>query len=357
VSQSFVVTPAEAGRTLAAVLKGRLGVSWSQARRLIELRRVKLAGQTCGDAVRRVKPGQRIDVVETRNTRHETREKNKPVRRPASRPSRRAPSPTKPEPVLRHVDDAVIVVDKPAGITTHRSALEAAEFGSRGKRFLPSTLADRLPSLLPGAGQVRAVHRLDRDTSGLVVFARTAEAEATLGKQFRAHTVGRRYLAITRGRPAEGRIESYLVRDRGDGRRGSDPTGNGQRAVTHVRAIEDLGPCWLVECRLETGRTHQVRIHLGEAGAPLAGERVYDRPPHGAPAPDPSASPRVALHAAYLGFEHPTTGQWVEWESPLPEDLQAVVRRLRSSSLPGGAKGGGDGQDADREADGGREHE
>jgi 23S rRNA pseudouridine1911/1915/1917 synthase len=99
--------------------------------------------------------------------------------------------------------------------------------------------------------------------------------------------------------------------------------------VTHVRVLEDLGACALVECRLETGRTHQVRIHLGEAGAPLAGERVYDRPPHGAPIPDPSGSPRVALHAALLGFTHPVTGEWREWESPLPEDLAAVVRRLK----------------------------
>ncbi|HEY1380617.1 MAG TPA: RluA family pseudouridine synthase, partial [Gemmataceae bacterium] len=239
-------------------------------------------------------------------------------------------------PVLRHVDSAVVVVDKPPGVTTHRSATEAAEFGSRGKRFLPSTLADRLPSLLPDGGPVRAVHRIDRDTSGLVVFARTPEAEAALGRQFRAHTVGRRYLAITRGRPAEGRIESWLVRDRGDGRRGSGPPGEGQRAVTHVRVLEDLGPCSLVECRLETGRTHQVRIHLGEAGVPLAGERVYDRPMTGPPAQDPSGSPRVALHAAYLGFTHPTSGEWVEWESPLPDDLQAVVRRLRQLRDAGG---------------------
>jgi 23S rRNA pseudouridine1911/1915/1917 synthase len=223
-----------------------------------------------------------------------------------------------------------VVVEKPPGLTTMRHAAEAAEFGPRGRRFLPPTLADLLPPLLPGGGLVRAVHRLDRDTSGLVVFARTPAAEADLGRQFRAHAIGRRYLAITRGRPAEGRIESWLVRDRGDGRRGSGPPGAGQRAVTHVRVLEDLGPCALVECRLETGRTHQVRIHLGEAGAPLAGERVYDRPPHGAPPPDPSGAPRVALHAAYLGFTHSTTGRWVAWESPLPEDLAAVRRRLRA---------------------------
>src|SRR5262249_53342054 len=213
-----------------------------------------------------------------------------------------------------------------------RHASEAAEFGPRGRRFLPPTLADLLPPLVPGGGPVRAVHRIDRDTSGLVVFARTPEAEANLGRQFRAHSVARRYLAVTRGRPPEGRIESWLVRDRGDGRRGSGPPGTGQRAGTHVRVLEELGPGCLGECRLETGRTHQVRIHLGEAVAPLAGERVYDRPPQGAPVPDPSGAPRVALHAATLGFTHPTTGAWLEWESPLPEDLQAVVRRLRPGS-------------------------
>ena len=106
--------------------------------------------------------------------------------------------------------------------------------------------------------------------------------------------------------------------------------------MTHVRVVEELGPCCLVECRLETGRTHQVRIHLGEAGAPLAGERLYDRPVNGPPAPDPSGSPRVALHAAYLGFTHPQSGDRVEWESPLPEDLQAVVRRLRQLQDGGG---------------------
>jgi 23S rRNA pseudouridine1911/1915/1917 synthase len=335
VSQAFVVTAAEAGRTLASVLKGRLALSWSQARRLVELRRVRLAGQTCGDPVRRVKAGQRVEVAAAGKPSKAPDQANRPGTRRSrvgkppgdvqsrrgAQITRRLTPPVRQDPVLVHVDDAVVVVDKPPGMTTHRSGTEAAEFGARGKRFLPTTLADRLPALLPDYAPVRAVHRIDRDTSGLVVFARTAAAEADLGKQFRAHTVGRRYQAITRGRPAEGRIESWLVRDRGDGRRGSGPAGDGQRAVTHVRVIEQIGPCCLVECRLETGRTHQVRIHLGEAGAPLAGERVYDRPLHGQPAPDPSGSPRVALHAATLGFKHPATGEWVEWESPLPEDL------------------------------------
>lgn len=327
-NQAFVVTPKESGRTLTAVLKDRLGVSWSQARRLVELRKVRLDGQRCGEPVRRVKAGQSIGVESDKPKRKD--ENKQPFRpRPLSHKGSGEKTQKQPDPVLRYVDDVIIVVDKPPGMTTHRSASETAEFGSRGKRFLPQTLADKLPALLPGGGPILAVHRIDRDTSGLVVFARTPEAEANLGKQFRAHTVGRKYFAITRGRPVDGRIESRLVRDRGDGRRGSGKDDEGQRAVTLVRLLEELGPCCLVECRLETGRTHQVRIHLGEAGAPLAGERVYDRPLNGPPAPDPSGSPRIALHATHLGLRHPATGEWMEWESPLPDDLQAVVGRLR----------------------------
>jgi len=121
------------------------------------------------------------------------------------------------------------------------------------------------------------------------------------------------------------------VRDRGDGRRGSGPpdAAGAQRAVTHIRIVEELGPFTLVECRLETGRTHQVRIHLGELGTPLCAERLYDRPLHGAPLPDTSGAARTALHAAYLGLTHPATGKWIEWESPLPEDMAALVQRWR----------------------------
>jgi 23S rRNA pseudouridine1911/1915/1917 synthase len=231
-------------------------------------------------------------------------------------------------------------VDKPPGLTTMRHAEEAAEFGARARRYLPATLADLLPGLLARAGErataVRAVHRLDKETSGLVVFARTVEAERHLGRQFRAHSTDRLYLALVRGRAQEGRIESWLVRDRGDGRRGSSPKpGEGQRAVTHVRIVEDLGAYALVECRLETGRTHQVRIHLGEAGTPLCGERVYDRPPHGKPWPDGSRAQRVMLHAATLGFDHPATGKRLHFTSPLPKDMAELLRKLRPGPIQG----------------------
>jgi 23S rRNA pseudouridine1911/1915/1917 synthase len=242
------------------------------------------------------------------------------------------------QPRIRYVDEHVVVVEKPAGLTTMRHGYEAAEFGKRGRRYLPQTLADLLPSMLDRKGKpgrLRAVHRIDRDTSGLVVFARTPQAEKHLMKQFREHTVERRYLAIVRGRAKAGRIESRLVPDRGDGRRGSTTLPGGQHAVTNVRVLETLGDFTLIECRLETGRTHQIRIHLGEAQTPLCGERIYDRPLHGRPVNrDTSGLNHPALHAAFLGFRHPVSGKRMSWSSRLPADLAKLVARLRRQKPP-----------------------
>src|SRR5439155_1290321 len=118
--------------------------------------------------------------------------------------------------------------------------------------------------------------------------------------------------------------------DRGDRRRGSSSVpGQGKRAVTHIKIVEELGDYTLVECRLETGRTHQVRIHLGEAGTPLCGERIYDRPLHGRPLPDDSRATRLALHAATLGFKHPATDKRMAWRSALPKDMKKLLGKLR----------------------------
>ena len=323
-TQAFFIRRAEAGRTVAQVLQGRLRLRFSQARQLVQQHRVRLAGRRCDDPMRRVKAGQRLEVLSP---------KQPPKKLPQRRPS------GVPQPVIRYVDGAVIVVDKPAGLTTMRHAEEAEEFGSRARRFLPTTLADVLPALLAkgdrGASAKKTIlpiHRLDKETSGLVVFARTPAAASSLGKQFRAHTIERRYLALVRGRAKNQRIESYLIRDRGDGRRGSTANAaRGKRAVTHVRVVEDLGAYTLVECRLETGRTHQVRVHLGEQGTPLCGERIYDRPLHGPPLADDSGAKRPMLHAAGLGFAHPQTGKRMIWDAPLPSDMARLVRRLRGS--------------------------
>jgi 23S rRNA pseudouridine1911/1915/1917 synthase len=329
----FEVTKRDGGQTLAALLKKHLDVSWSQSRKLIEQRRVRVNGQVCPDPVRRLSLGNRVDVrLEEPLTKRRRTQPAGPKPPPAEAggsPKTKSPTAT---PALVHIDEQIIVVEKPPGLTTMRHAEEAAEFGARAKRFLPPTLAELLPKLTGDRRSLRAVHRIDRDTSGLVVFARTKVAEADLGKQFRTHAIARKYLALVRGRPQEGRIESWLVADRGDGRRGSGPPGQGQRAVSNVRIVEELGPFTLVECQLETGRTHQVRIHLGEASAPLCGERVYDRAVNGPPLPDASGAQRTMLHAALLGLHHPATGKWLEWQSPLPADMGELLAKLRRAT-------------------------
>jgi 23S rRNA pseudouridine1911/1915/1917 synthase len=366
----FVVDRRAAGQTLASVVKARFGLSWARAKRLVENGHVKVSGQVERDGTRRLKLGKRVEVA-TGTIELPPGEKGAaggrtPPRAPAPRGPAKAPArsgsrgpapPRRPAPALHpsvivYVDDAVAVVNKPAGLTTVRHADEAAEFGARAGKFLPKTLADLLPAALGAPDRpVTAVHRLDRDTSGLVVFARTRAAADDLLKQFRKHTTERLYLALTRGVPPAARLESVLVRDRGDGRRGSNPdlgaegrrespgqgyreaggspSQEGKRAATRVAVREVLGNFALVECRLETGRTHQVRIHLGEAGAPLCGETVYDRPPDGRPAPDGSGAERPMLHAARLGFTHPESGEAVSWEVEPPADFRAVLARLR----------------------------
>jgi 23S rRNA pseudouridine1911/1915/1917 synthase len=139
-------------------------------------------------------------------------------------------------------------------------------------------------------------------------------------------------LAIAQGAVEAQTIASRLVRDRGDGRRGStNLPGVGKSAVTHVRPIERLGDYTLVECRLETGRTHQIRIHLADIGHPLCGEKVYGKPLFSPGRPDTSGAPRLALAAVELGFVHPVTGEAMQFESSLPWDLAEFLRRLRSA--------------------------
>jgi 23S rRNA pseudouridine1911/1915/1917 synthase len=321
---TFTLTAADNGQTLAAVVRARLNVSWTEARAVIARREVRLNQAVVVDAVQRVRAGQQLAIGPPPSQR------SRPPTRLATVPKPK-PGYAGPMPVLVYADADIVIVDKPPGLTTMRHADEVAEFGRRAKKYLPTTLADLVPGLLDGT-PVLAVHRLDKDTSGLVAFARTAAAAQHLGQQFRTHTITRRYRALVRGRPTLTRIETNLVAERGDGRRGTG-AGPGQRAVTFVQVLEELGPFALVECRLETGRTHQVRIHLGEHGAPLCGERVYDRPVHGQPVPDGSGAPRIALHAAVLGLTHPTGGQRCEWTAPWPADLAAVLTRLRGLAV------------------------
>jgi 23S rRNA pseudouridine1911/1915/1917 synthase len=201
--------------------------------------------------------------------------------------------------------------------------------------MLPQVIA-RADSRRRGKGvppPVRAVHRLDRETSGLMVFARTVRAERALGEQFRHHTTFRRYMAIAQGSVEAQTIASRLVRDRGDGRRGSTHLPNvGKPATTHVRPLDQLAGYTMIECQLETGRTHQIRIHLSEQGNPVCGDKLYHQPLFQKPIPDTSDAPRLALHAAEIGFTHPLTGEQMHFQSPLPADLKDFWKRLKETS-------------------------
>lgn len=340
----FHVPGSAAGRTVATFLRDvQPGMAWSRARELLRGRLVMIDGNICTDEARRL----------------QGREVVKLLARPAAAP---------PEPSdlrIVHLDDHVVVVEKPSGVTTVRHHEEKSWPARRRQlqptldEMLPSAIAKHLQESRPKGksrdrrqssegkprrpGPVLAVHRIDRETSGLVVFARNVPAARILAEQFRQHTTHRRYLAVVRGRAKQATIRSHLLRDRGDGRRGSAEAASrrrgadseeregpeaGKPAVTHVRVIERYGrEHTLVECALETGRTHQIRIHLAEAGHPLCGERVYG--PRRGDKTDESGAARVALHAAELGFVHPHTGEELRFTSPLPRDLRDLVARLR----------------------------
>ena len=240
--------------------------------------------------------------------------------------------------MIRYLDAHLVVVEKPSGLSSVRHPLER-DWTARRKALNP-TVEDAVPPLIARQEgwkrkgplpRLRVVHRLDKETSGLLVFAHTVTAETGLGRQFRAHTVIRRYLALVPGYVAPQTIISTLVRDRGDGRRGSGRMANlGKEAITHVDVAEHMGGSTLLSCRLETGRTHQIRIHLSELGHPVCGEKVYTRLANGTVLPPGPPAPRLALHAVELGFIHPVTQQEMHWEMPLPADLQALAERLRA---------------------------
>jgi 23S rRNA pseudouridine1911/1915/1917 synthase len=298
----------QTGATLAAFVKARTGVPWSVAKRQIATGKIFVDG-ACATAVDlRLAAGQQVEL-----------------RASAPRPR----DPTR-EGVLVHDDAHVVVLDKPSGISS--VPYEDRETGTAMDLIRGAWRRQGKPATQVA---LHVVHRIDRATSGLLMFAKTKPAEHGLAAQLRAHTVARSYLCVAHGAVAPGRpgplrpeplrIESYLVRDRGDGLRGSTSrTGQGKRAVTHVEVVRPLRGATLCRIRLETGKTHQIRIHLAEAGHPLVGEPVYLRDFRG----PVIASPRLMLHAATLGFDHPVTGARIELSSPLPPEFTAVLEAL-----------------------------
>jgi 23S rRNA pseudouridine1911/1915/1917 synthase len=235
----------------------------------------------------------------------------------ASRPARRR---VRTRLSVLHEDGDVIIVDKPAGLlTVPTEAREKDTLWSRVLFYLQHRYGGR-----PYAG---IVHRLDKDTSGAVVFARNRAALHFLQDRFREHAIDREYLVIVAGAPPDqGSYDADLVREPGLRRSVARRGEQGRRAVTHFRTLEKLPDVSLVAARLETGRTHQIRVHFSAAGHPVLGDRVYG------PRDAEHAAPRQMLHARTLGFPHPVTGRRVAAESPLPEDFSTTLEAIRIRS-------------------------
>lgn len=222
-------------------------------------------------------------------------------------------------------DEHLVIVDKPAGLVVHPAA-------GNPDGTLVNALLHHCAGRLSGVGGVARpgiVHRIDKDTSGLIVAAKTDRAHEGLSAQFARHSIERRYLAIVAGLPGSGSVDAPLARSPHD-RKKISVQPRGKRAVTHYSLVEGLREAALVECRLETGRTHQVRVHMAAIGHPLLGDPVYGRSGrvHRDLLRDLGFA-RQALHAAVLGFRHPVTSAAMRFESNMPDDMQHLFTALR----------------------------
>ena len=303
--------PAHAGWRLDRALAASVPtLSRERLKNLIRSGAVATAGAALRDPAVKVRGDERLQVAV-------------PEPEPAHNPPQDIP--------LRVVfeDEHLLVVDKPAGLVVHPAA------GNRDGTLVNALLHHCGGSLsgIGGVARPGIVHRIDKDTSGLLVVAKTDVAHEGLARQFAAHSIDRRYLAIVSGVPkaAEGTVDAPLARSAANRKKiAIVASGRGKRAVTHWRRVAALGDAALVECRLETGRTHQVRVHMASIGHSLLGDPVYGR---GKSVHRQLLNQldfqRQALHAAGIGFTHPVTKARLSFESPLPSDMQELFTALR----------------------------
>ena len=301
----------EAGQRLDVLLAERLGVSRSQAAARIDAGLVRVSG-TVVPRGRRVRVGEVVELAD---------------------PPIEAASPPPPMPPVRYRDEHLLVIAKPAGLVVHPGA------GHPDGTLVDALSAAGIP-LAPGDDLTRPgiVHRLDRDTSGLLLIASSPEAHAGLTAALAARRVTRRYLAVVAGTPRQprGRIEAPIGRDPRERTRfavvdGGRPASTRYRllATASVPGIEgEWGAVASLACQLGTGRTHQLRVHLRALGTPILGDAVYGAPPAPARA---IGLERPFLHAAALGVDHPVTGERIEVYEPLPDELRAA---LDAAGLP-----------------------
>jgi len=301
-----LVVPREAGGArLDRFLADALGVSRTELQRWIAAGRVTVEGAV-RTASGHVREGERVAVE----------------------PMGPATTAARPEEgvafAVLYVDDDVVVVDKPAGLVVHPARGHAGGTLVNGLLALGLFRAEDAGDERPGI-----VHRLDKGTSGVMVVARTPEAREKLKAQFQAHSIERAYRALVVGEAAEATHDTLYGRHPRDRMRFTTRVRSGKRAVTHVRVLDRLPGATHVECTLQTGRTHQIRVHLAESGTPVLGDPVYGKPPKDTHLR--AVGERLghqALHARVLGFLHPTTGRLVRFEVEPPADFGKAMRAL-----------------------------
>ena len=306
----------DAGRRLDQLLAAALpALSRSRLKALILEGRVACAGAVISEPSRRVKPGERFEVVVPPALPAEPRAQAMPLE-------------------ILFEDAHLVVIVKPAGLTVHPAP-------GNPDRTLVNALIAHCGASLSGIGGVARpgiVHRLDKDTSGVMVAAKTDAAHASLTAQFQSRSIERAYVALVWGvpRPAAGRIEGAIGRSPRDRKKMTVLRRGGRAAATRYTVLRKFGAAAsLVECRLETGRTHQIRVHMAHIGHPVLGDPVYGRARHRGAAEWPEfarrtieAFRRQALHAAVLGFTHPASGARLRFEAPVPQDFSNLVNSL-----------------------------
>ena len=307
--QKVELTVAEemSGKRLDSVLAGMMPeYSRSFIQKLFENGSITVGGDPCSEKKRKAAAGDIVEITIPQPERLEVEAEDIPLD-------------------IVYEDDELLVVDKPAGMVVHPAP------GNHSGTLVNALMyhcGDALSSI-NGVIRPGIVHRIDKDTSGLLMVAKTDRAHNALSAQLAEHSITRRYKAIVYSniKEDEGTVDKPIGRDPGNRLRNAVVYTNSKNAVTHYRVLERFGGFTLVEAVLETGRTHQIRVHMAYIRHPLLGDTLYG------PAKNRYGAKRQMLHAGVLGFVHPVTGEYMEFNSPLPQDFEDVLAKLRKSRL------------------------
>lgn len=297
------ITEDMSGKRLDAVLAGMMPeYSRSFIQKLFENGSINVGGEPCREKKRKAAAGDIVEITIPQPERLEVEAEDIPLD-------------------IVYEDDELLVVDKPAGMVVHPAP------GNHSGTLVNALMyhcGDALSSI-NGVIRPGIVHRIDKDTSGLLMVAKTDRAHNALSAQLAEHSITRRYRAIVYSniKEDEGTVDKPIGRDPGNRLRNAVVYTNSKNAVTHYRVLERFGGFTLVEAVLETGRTHQIRVHMAYIRHPLLGDTLYG------PAKNKYGAKRQMLHAGVLGFAHPVTGEYMEFNSPLPQDFENVLAKLR----------------------------